>query len=62
MVLMVNVLIYLLVFGLIYFLIQHAPVDEQFKRIAQYVLLVVFVICLINVLAGGLLWGPIVVR
>lgn len=60
---LVSLLIYLLVAGLIALLIKKAPfIDEQFKQIAIYVVLVVFVILVIGLLIG---FGPgpiIVVR
>lgn len=50
--LLVVILVYFLVFGLVYFLIQKAPFGEDIKQIALYVLLVVFVIAVIGLLTG----------
>lgn len=61
---MLNFLVYLLilvlVFGLIAMLIRWAPVDDRFKQIAIYVLLVVFVLFVIVLLLGLVGAGPVV--
>lgn len=57
--LLVTLLVYFLVFGLVGLVINYAPFDGRFKRIAYFVLLVVFVIVLIRALTGG---GVIVLR
>lgn len=50
--LLLSLLIYFVVFGLIGLLIQYAPFGGEFKKVALYVLLVVFVIVLIMLLTG----------
>lgn len=50
--LLVNFLVALIIFGLIYWIIGMIPIPEPFHRIAQVVLIVVFCIWLIYFLLG----------
>lgn len=55
----VGVLIYLLIFGLVALLIRKAPfIEDDYKQIALYVLLVVFVLFVIDLLTGFMWGGP----
>lgn len=56
--LLTNLLVHFLIFGLVGLLISYAPFDERVKRIAYFVLLVVFVLVMVRLLLGG---GRIVV-
>lgn len=62
---LVNLLILILVFGLIWWLItQIIPVPPQFLWIVQVILVVILILCLIDLLAGfsGVWWRYPVVR
>lgn len=50
---LITILVYLLICGLVAFLIRKAPfLDEEYKQIGLYILLVVFVLAVISLLLG----------
>jgi hypothetical protein len=56
--LLVSLLVFLLILGLVWYVIQMLPLPEPFGRIAQVVLVVVAIIFLIYFLMGALGSGP----
>lgn len=49
----VNLLILLLIFGLVWYIITLIPLPEPFLKVAQIVLLVLLLLVLLGIFAGG---------
>lgn len=58
---LVDLLILLLVFGLLFMIVQRAPFDAGIKQIVLWVLLVIAVIYIINMFTG-FAWRPVYSR
>ena len=51
--LLINVLILLIIFGVIWYIVTLIPLPEPFLKVAQIVLLVIFLLVLLGIFVGG---------
>lgn len=62
---LVNFLILVVVAVVVFYVVKYgldaAEADPPIRKIVLLIVLVVFLVAVVNLLAGGALWGPVVV-